>query len=402
MCSVLRCTFRPAYGKIGVLSSLFPAVPVLALTGTATRVTKNGIIDSLGLSDPVIVESNPDRPNLYYASHVRPDRGDDKLDSILQPIVAELKAKKDQMPLTLIYGNLETIAECFLYFSNNMGKDQYHPSAAKPLAKNRLFSQYHAEYPDHERNRIVEELVKGTCMHRILFVTIAFGLGIDCNNIRRVIHIGVPYTMEDYCQEVGRAGRDGLPARADLFYNSYDISKSRKNMSDVMREFVLSKQCKRKMILNYFDHDVPKNQNPAHMCCDFHSQQCSCDDCELAKAIADIDVDTPHEQVSAAHLPQDQSSEELKEVSFDAEVKAKIKMNLIQYRVNLQKQLGRSTVGGISLSSGFAIELIDLTLQHLAQLTSVEKVQAILPVYSQEIATDIFHIIQKNTSGNLE
>lgn len=64
--------------------------------------------------------------------------------------------------------------------------------------------------------------------HRVLFVTIAFGLGIDCNNIRHVIHIGVSYTMEDYCQEVGRAGRDGFPARADIYYNSYDISKSRK------------------------------------------------------------------------------------------------------------------------------------------------------------------------------
>ena len=141
MFSVLRCSFRPAYGKIGVLSNLFPAVPVLALTGTATRATKSGIIDSLGLSDPVIVESNPDRANLYYASYGRPDRGDGKLYSILQPIVVELKAKKNQMPLTLIYGNLETIAECFVFFSNSMGKDQYYPSTALPLAKNRLFSQ---------------------------------------------------------------------------------------------------------------------------------------------------------------------------------------------------------------------------------------------------------------------
>ncbi|XP_029209961.2 ATP-dependent DNA helicase RecQ-like [Acropora millepora] len=71
------CSFRPAYGKIGVLSNLFPEVPDLALTGTATRATKTGTIDSLGLSDPVMVESNPDRANLYYASHVRPDSGDE-------------------------------------------------------------------------------------------------------------------------------------------------------------------------------------------------------------------------------------------------------------------------------------------------------------------------------------
>ena len=88
-----------------------------------------------------------------------------------------------------------------------MDKDQYYPSTAQPLARNRLFSQYHTQYPEHvERNCIVEELLKETGTHRILFATIAFGLGIDCNNVKHVIHIGVPYTMEDYCQEAGRAG----------------------------------------------------------------------------------------------------------------------------------------------------------------------------------------------------
>ena len=197
----------------------------------------------LGLSNPLMVESNSDRANIYYASHVRPDRGDEKLESILQPIVSELKTLRNEMPFTLIYGNLETIAECFIYFSNSMGKEQYYPPTAEPLAKNRLFTQYHAQYPEHERNRIVEEMVKGTSTHRILLVTIAFGLGIDCNDIRKIIHIGVPYTMEDYCQEVGRAGRDRLPARADIFYNAYDISKSRTNMPDTMRNFVQSKEC---------------------------------------------------------------------------------------------------------------------------------------------------------------
>ena len=176
--------------------------------------------------------------------------------------------------------------------------------------------------------------------------------------------------MQDYCQEVGQAGRDRLPAGADIFYNAYDISKSRKNMSDTMRNFVQSKECKRKLILRYFDHPVPNNQNPAHMCCDFHSRQCSCDDCELAQAVEDIEVDT---QPGAVHTPQDQGGEELKEATlyFDAEVKTKIKVDLIQYRANLQRELGRSTVGGVGLSSGLSIALIDLALQHLPELTSV-------------------------------
>ena len=222
----------------------------------------------------MVTECNPNRGNIYYASHVRADRGENKLHEILDPIVTKLKLEKLNIPLTLIYGNLETISDCFLFFAKEMAKEQYFPSSAEPLAKNRLFSQYHAQYPEHQRKKIVDELVNGTSNHRVLFVTVAFGIGIDCNNIRRIVHIGVPYTMEEYCQEVGRAGRDGLPARADIYYNSYDISKARKNMTEVMRSYVQSKECKRKIILNYFDYDVPNSQHLDHTCCDFHRKHC--------------------------------------------------------------------------------------------------------------------------------
>lgn len=336
-----------------------------------------------------MIECNPDRANIFYASHVRPDRGEDKLDSILQPIADELKVKKKEMPLTLIYGSLETIADCFLYFAKYLGECQYYPCSSPPCAKNRLFSQYHAQYPEHERNRIVEELVKGTSIHCVLFVTVAFGLGIDCNDIRSVIHIGVPYTMEEYCQEVGRAGRDGLPARADLFYNSYDISKARKNMTEIMRTFVKSEECKRKMILNYFGHNVPCIPFD-HICCDFHSRQCQCDDCELVSAVNQV------ENLCVQQQPT--NAEEVNEgnISISSEVEENIRQDLIDYRMQLQRDIGRSTVGSVALSSGFSIQLIDLTLQRLPELTSVKKVKTNLPVYSNEIAARLFSIIQKH------
>ena len=74
-----------------------------------------------------------------------------------------------------------------------MGKDQYHPSA-EPSAKNRLFTMYHAQYSKHERRRIVDELVNGKSSHGVLFVTVAFAIGIDCNDIHRIVHTGVRYT----------------------------------------------------------------------------------------------------------------------------------------------------------------------------------------------------------------
>ena len=99
-----------------------------------------------------------------------------------------------------------------------MGKDQYHPSA-EPSAKDRLFTMYHAQYSKHERRRIVDELVNGKSSHRVLFVTVAFAIGIDCNDIHRIVHTGVRYTKLGGLAEI--ALQLGL-----THYYSYDIPKA--------------------------------------------------------------------------------------------------------------------------------------------------------------------------------
>ena len=129
----------------------------------------------------------------------------------------ELKEKKIEMALTIVYGTLSTCADSFLFFSRCLGKEQYFPAGADNTSKNRLFAQFHAEYPQHEKDRILDEIGQGICKARVLFVTVAFGIGVDIPSIRRVIHIGVPKTMEEYFQETGRAGRDGKEATTTLF-----------------------------------------------------------------------------------------------------------------------------------------------------------------------------------------
>ena len=124
--------------------------------------------------------------------------------------------------LLCVYGTLDVCAESFLYFCNVVGENQYFPFEALPKSENRLFSQYHAEYPQHEKGKLISGLINNTCKARVLFVTVAFGIGVDVPSIRRE-HIGVPRMMEEYFQEVGRAGRDGLPAVATIYYNRYDL-----------------------------------------------------------------------------------------------------------------------------------------------------------------------------------
>lgn len=100
-----------------------------------------------------------------------------------------------------------------------MRKEQYEPIDALPKAKNRLFTQFQAQYPLQEKERIINGLTLGESKVRIVFATVAFGVVLDLKDIRQIIHIGLPCTMEEYFQE---ASRDGLPSKAHIYYNSYD------------------------------------------------------------------------------------------------------------------------------------------------------------------------------------
>lgn len=166
------------------------------MTATATIDMQAKNIESISLDCPVIIKANPDTPNIWFSCQRRANSGDEKLSSILDPLVDELKNRRLDTPLTLEYGSLEIVSDCFLYLSTKLGKHQYYPVDAVNIAANRLFTQYHAQYPEHERHKIIHGLLSGNSVLRILFVTVAFGIGIDLNNIRRIIHISVPYTME--------------------------------------------------------------------------------------------------------------------------------------------------------------------------------------------------------------
>lgn len=176
--NIFRKNFRPAYAQLSMLSALFPKVPIVALTATATERTRRAISSSLGMTDPVTIAVNPNRSNIFYTASRRQHSGDDKIEVLLLPYIAKLKDMREQMPLTVFYSNLQICGECFSIFDHHFGVEQYTPKGSLKLAKNRLFAQFHATYPEKEKNDILDDLIKGPGKIRVLFVTVAFGIGV--------------------------------------------------------------------------------------------------------------------------------------------------------------------------------------------------------------------------------
>lgn len=239
--------FRDDYRKLKFLRQTFPDTPITAFTATATKQVEEDILKTLGIGPENVLRTKIQRKNLIIRSQKRLGNGKEQ-------IVEFLKTHKDECGIVYCFTRKET--EQVSKFLNNEG--------FKTLA-------YHAGLPSDQRDEIFKLFKNETV--KIIVATIAFGMGIDKSNIRFVLHTSMPKTLENYSQEIGRAGRDGLNADVLLLFSKADEMGKKRFIDELpestyktnnykkleqMYRFSVSSKCRHQYIANYFDDEIEK------------------------------------------------------------------------------------------------------------------------------------------------
>lgn len=264
--------FRRAFSLIGDLRSLLPSdTKVMALTATATKETYDCAVKYLSMKEPVLVALSPDRGNIKYT--VNDKFNVDQLSDLLYHEMISTHT----FPKTVVFVRKYTdCSELYSILEHKLGSEVTSPPGYPNISEYRRIEMYSRVQTVEKKEKVLETFCSTI---ELLIATSAFGLGVDCPNIRRIIHWGVPCTVEEYVQEAGRAGRDGLSAVAILHRG-----KLGKHCSKGMKEYLSNNEhCRRRMLLNtflcYFEKDISVS---GCSCCDVCCRSCSCDKCKLS------------------------------------------------------------------------------------------------------------------------
>ena len=243
--------FRPSYQQLGFLKRSLPQTPIIALTATADKATRQDILEQLNIPNAQQFLSSFDRKNIKL--EVRP------AENRVKQILDFVEKRREESGI--------------IYCLSRKGTEKL---AEKLQHKGIKATAYHAGLSFEDRSKVQEDFIFDKT--KVVCATVAFGMGIDKSNVRFVIHYNMPKNIEGYYQEIGRAGRDGLASNALLFHTYADVIQLRRFTEgasnedlqnaklDRMKEFAEATDCRRKILLGYFGEYLEENCGNCDVC----------------------------------------------------------------------------------------------------------------------------------------
>jgi ATP-dependent DNA helicase RecQ len=231
----------------------------------------------LGMVQPGIVALSPNRVNIYYSVHKR----EATIEDTFSVLVDELREKRLQTPRTVIFcRSYEDVGYIYSFITRSLGAKCVEPIGAPNIAHFRLVDMFTA-FTEQKVKDVIINFTQKEARLRVVIATVAFGMGLDSPNIRRIIHWGTPANIESYIQETGRAGRDGEQSQAKLYYAPVNLHPWYTEES--MRLYSLNNDtCRRQVLLRDFDvDDEVLSPSCLCQCCDICAKSCGCDVCAI-------------------------------------------------------------------------------------------------------------------------
>ncbi len=371
--------FRKWYGQVCQIRSFTATgTSVVALTATATKETCGLILKNLKMTQPHIIQLSPDRPNIRY-SVVKVSR---EFDTAFQWLVDDLREKRQTLPRVFVFcRSITTCTHLYKMFLTELQEHSYDPPSSQPDIRKRLFAMFHSRVDDDDKVKIMESVKDPAGVCRVVFCTIAFGMGVDIPDIRTVIHYGPSSDVDDYVQEAGRAGRDGLPSSA-IFYCYPGCTLG--HVSPAMKKYATNNDtCQRSLLPQSFPGSHNITQLNHHSCCDVCMLKCSCATPCMYRPDRGEDLtrgqDAEDEEELLAPV-RSPTSEQLEELETRLHALRKKHLN-----VSVPLYVGND------IASGFPMYVIDSVLSQVQYITSAEDLEELCLVWNY--AYEIMDII---------